>query len=120
VPPIWLTNPATILPIYGFNYWVGMKLVGGPGLHEFLARLKGLQGILLDETASWAQLLSGLWALTLDFLWPLWIGCFAVGFALAVPAFFLARAWVVRVRIHMVARREARIRKLQEPRNGLS
>jgi len=30
VPFVWISNPLTILPIYGPNYWVGCKILGHP------------------------------------------------------------------------------------------
>jgi len=87
VPPIWLTNPATIIPIYGFNYWVGLKVVGGPGLHEFKSAVGQVVAVLKQADTPLAETFKSLLKLTMDFMWPLWIGCFIVGFAIAIPAY---------------------------------
>ncbi len=96
--PIWLTNPATIIPIYSFNYWVGWLLVGGPPLGDLvkaLARMvtppEAVEGTGRLELW-WAgiktalgELLSMGWEMQL----PLWLGCVIVGTILAVPSYYI-------------------------------
>ena len=75
IPVVWVTNPATNVPIYSFCYIVGRALVGGPGLEE--VKQAFAQGF--DGSLSWWELLK-VWA---ALMWhagaPLWVGTCAVG-----------------------------------------
>ena len=95
--PIWLTNPATIVPIYSFNYWIGWKVVGGPPLSELVAVLikmlsppaptpdmNWFSAWWSDFRHSFGELLAMGWEMQL----PLWLGCVIVGTALAVPSYY--------------------------------
>jgi len=108
VPPIWLTNPATMVPIYGFNYWVGLRLVGGPGLHEFRSRFGEIAHLFRESDSTWREILSQCLDLTGEFLWPLWIGSFVVGLALAIPSYALTFKAVEVFRARRQKRREQR------------
>jgi hypothetical protein len=108
VPPIWLTNPATLIPIYGFNYWVGLKLVGGPGLGEFREAAGRVLAALEQADVTWAETGRQLLDLTVRFMAPLWVGCLVVGFSLAIPAYFFAYRAVDRFRV-LRERRRARL-----------
>ncbi len=95
--PIWLTNPATIIPIYSFNYWVGWLIVGGPPLGDLVKVLAKM--VKPPEAVPgtgrlelwWEGLKNGLGEL-LSMGWemqlPLWLGCVIVGTVLAVPSYY--------------------------------
>ncbi len=34
IPPVWITNPMTAVPIYSFNYWLGTLICPGPPLSQ--------------------------------------------------------------------------------------
>ncbi len=34
IPPLWISNPLTVAPIYTLNYWLGAKFIGGPPVAE--------------------------------------------------------------------------------------
>ena len=40
--PVWITNPFTMIPIYGFTYQIGRFFTGGPGTADVMARLREL------------------------------------------------------------------------------
>ncbi|MDR3077628.1 MAG: DUF2062 domain-containing protein, partial [Planctomycetota bacterium] len=106
--PVWLTNPATIVPIYSFNYWIGWLLTGGPPISELAAVLVRMVTPPSREPdvgffASWwsefrhafGELLSMGW----DMQIPLWLGCslvgLALGDALGMPTQSFSRAQIV-------------------------
>ena len=90
LPFVWLSNPLTVIPIYGPNYMVGNWLLGGkyswPSFMED-ARAMMFQGegnILLRTVAriqSW-------WAATVEVFLPLWLGSLLVAAVLAVGTYF--------------------------------
>ena len=69
---VWVTNPVTFIPIYLFNYWVGLFLY--PSGLEF-DEVK-----LAFETLD-VELILGMGA---DVLIPLWIGSCVVGLVMAI------------------------------------
>ncbi|OGJ88357.1 MAG: hypothetical protein A2268_05610 [Candidatus Raymondbacteria bacterium RifOxyA12_full_50_37] len=82
-------NPATFIPIYGFNYWVGFHLLARqgeqPGVTELIQHLRNLN---LDSF-SWA---------TLHLVAPLFAGSFVVGALAAVIVFGMVYLLLVKNR----------------------
>jgi uncharacterized protein (DUF2062 family) len=78
---VWVTNPATNIPIYSFCYIVGQSLVGGPGWDEVKHRIAGASdsGLNWWEWGYWWQMIKCLLALTWDGAAPLWVGTCVVG-----------------------------------------
>ncbi len=114
LPPVWITNPLTVPIIYPFNYWLGLKIVGGPDLKAFGAFLKSLL-TSLDEDGVVAALRLML-GTSGRLMLPLWMGCCLAGLVLALPAYLLARRSVnlFRHRLHRKrASRAARILRWQ-------
>ncbi len=112
IPIIWLTNPLTALPIYGFNYWVGIQLVAGPDMatfrREFDAALKTLE-------ASGAQAFaSQLFDNGLRLAYPLWVGSAVVGGVLALMTYYGVLYGVMSVRFRLRRLRNKRRREEQE------
>lgn len=96
IPIIWLTNPFTAIPVYGFNYWVGWLLVGGPPVSTFVTILTDALRILEHEGAR--AFLSRLWLDGSDIFVTLWVGSLVVGAVLAVLAYAIVLRGVVAVR----------------------
>lgn len=73
VPLVWISNPATFVPIYYPCYWLGRQLLDMPG-----------KGAAWWE--QWSQPPDGFaaamqfyWGLVLEIAGPLWLGCLIVG-----------------------------------------
>jgi len=77
VPMAWVTNPATILPIYSFNLLVGIKVVGGSDAmrREFERALQGI----MDKDLPWWDLVNQWWDVVMHVSVPLWVGSAIVG-----------------------------------------
>jgi uncharacterized protein (DUF2062 family) len=116
VLPVWITNPVTFVPIYGFNYWVGHRVTGlGPGWREYETILKNALD-LLSVSAPDAGFLANIWR---NFLaatqmlfqhgWnaaiALTIGCVIAGVVLGAAALPLVYYGVKRARARRAARR---------------
>ncbi len=98
IPIVWITNPATMWPIYGGCVALGRWLTtskGDGGEVEVLTQLAHIQ-----QSASWFD--AQFWADLLDFILnaaaELWIGCVVVGLVLAIPSYFISRWGVVHYR----------------------
>ncbi len=87
VPFVWISNPLTIVPIYGPNYLIGSKLLGGQweaftaavtNARAAQANLPDPQG-WLDHISHWGQVtwqwVQALWPI----FPPLWLGSIIVG-----------------------------------------
>lgn len=83
LPLVWLSNPATLVPIYWSCYEVGRILTGGAKRGS-------------EWWNEWAHPPEGWWP-TVSFYWdkcaqiaiPLWVGGIVVGLAVAVPSYYL-------------------------------
>ncbi|MGB0714565.1 MAG: DUF2062 domain-containing protein [Phycisphaerae bacterium] len=90
VPVVWITNPATLIPIY-----YGCLVLGQAVLHGSSASsgqdMTSLSAFAPDasvfELAYWKQLIET----TMSFATELWVGCLIVSTVLGCTAYFLAR-----------------------------
>ena len=100
VPFVWISNPATLGPIYVPNYLLGCLL-----LRQRPIDIAALFATL--ETKGWLSFLKGLWDAGVNVFVSLWVGSILVGLVLAVPTYFLTRYAVVRYRIHWHRKHDA-------------
>jgi uncharacterized protein len=84
--PAWITNPATIVPIYSFNYLLGRTVTRqGPGVDDFIEAFNGvLDTFQAEGSLAAAQTLMDL---GMEILVPLWTGCVLVGIICALPTY---------------------------------
>jgi len=88
LPFIWITNPATILPIYYPNYLVGRWILHLEGPKPDFKAVVVLHG-------SWFEQIRCFWSGTVDFAWPLWTGSLVVGIVLGLLAYLMTYQGVV-------------------------
>lgn len=113
IPVVWITNPITLLPIYGACFALGKLLLpASAGAAEQAVSLEGLSssgGISQFFTlAFWGDLFGRLANLSAE----LWVGCVLVGIVGGIIAYFASRWAVTAYREkhkHVIARRRARI-----------
>jgi uncharacterized protein (DUF2062 family) len=99
IPPIWLTNPVTMVPVYLGCWRIGAFVLGTDGDPErgerIIADLAGAEAEFrwgrLVEGSFWAELGATLWELGAE----LWLGGFIVGATLGAIAYPLTH-WGVR------------------------
>src|SRR5690606_35624370 len=89
LPLVWITNPATLFPIYYFNYRVGVFFLGAPAKENMQERW----GRVVDTVPGWGLLLSApsrwtsemyhwlgaLWQAMDRIMGQLWLGSAIVG-----------------------------------------
>jgi len=115
VPLAWITNPATIVPVYSFNYVVGRTLVGGPGL----GKVQDLLRATIERSESLDALAKAWLALMWHAALPLWVGCVLVGAVAAAITYVAMYYLIVGYRRHhrrLLAERAAR--EAQEAREA--
>lgn len=87
---VWIVNPITFLPIYLFNYWVGLFFYPrGAGYHEIKVLL---------ENFTWSSLL----ALGSDILIPLFVGSVVVGIVMTVLGYVLCLRFYEPLKVRFV------------------
>ncbi len=93
VPIVWISNPATIIPVYYPNYLVGLWLAGGErrGLDEWRQLLNGFAG----SEVGWWTAIQEWWRFTAEIVVPLWVGSCTVGLVLGFVTYVLTW-WAVR------------------------
>ena len=82
LPFVWLTNPLTLIPVYGPNLLVGRWLLGKP-MGDFSQLYKALEvdGSLIEKGQ---EFFHAIWPIFLE----LWIGSLVVGALLGVGSYF--------------------------------
>ena len=87
VPLAWITNPATMVPLYWFNLWVGIKIVGGT--QSMLDRFESAVGAIVSRDLTWWHLVKEWWDVVMQVAVPLWVGSVAVGLVAAALTYGL-------------------------------
>jgi len=89
VPMAWLSNPATIIPVYGPNYLIGCWILGRKpdGWHNVVEAIH-FQGDFYDRILEWFYV-------TRSIFWELWIGSLVVGLILGVMSYFTIYRMIV-------------------------
>jgi len=100
LPVVWVTNPVTFVPLYGFCWWIGSLITGGSSTSRatVMARLReGSEGFFGNMLSLdfWAKLMRLMAELGVE----LWIGCLVAGIAAAIAGFFLTRWGVASYRV---------------------
>jgi hypothetical protein len=109
----FVNNPWTMVPMYAFCLWFGIKITGGTAEVPKIA---------------WSTLgFRDLFSVLLPFLWPFVAGCLVTGAIVSVPTYFLVLWLIKRYRREEVAlvkvvelREESEVRKKSELQDGSS
>lgn len=90
----WVSNPFTLVPIFLPCYWLGAALLGIEAIpyENFVSIFQPNEGTFIDS-------IYATYVAMLDIMAPLWLGCFLVATAFAVPSYFIARAGITRYRL---------------------
>jgi hypothetical protein len=107
VPVVWISNPVTLVPMYGACFGLGRFLMTGAlPRHEpkVLADLELHSGLSFFEMGFWRDLANRLVGLGVE----LWVGCVVLGLVFAPVAYGVMR-WIVST--YRERRRRALLRK---------
>ncbi len=85
LPMVWVTNPATIVPVYTFNLFVGLKLTGGSEV--LLGTFEAAVSELAAMDLPWWTLVGRWWDVAMTVAVPLWVGSAVVGLVAAGAAY---------------------------------
>ncbi len=119
VPIVWITNPFTIVPIYGSCWALGRAVMSRPSSGEHQATLSQLAALTREGSVLsfgfWEELVGVLGKLGLE----LWVGCTLVGVFLGVVSYLATRTAVSSYRERRrrrILRRQLFRAKLQQDR----
>lgn len=107
VPFVWISNPLTIVPIYGPNYLVGCWALGNPPTDAWEKLVKAgtfSTGGWIDRAGAWFDAAKPIFL-------ELWVGGIAVGLVLGIITYFVVYRMVVVYRAKLKAFHEHHPRK---------
>ncbi len=101
LPLVWISNPLTIVPIYYPCYRLGCLLLGEPVVNEKWSQLgTDWQQLIADPTTTWGNKVWFWWDGLMDFVAPLFLGCFVAGIVLGVLSYYLSLYAIRSYRLH--------------------
>jgi len=94
VPFVWISNPATVIPVYGPNYRIGCWILDRTpdGWSKLLEAIR-FHGTWLDRLYEWYHATSAIF-------WELWVGSLVVSLVLGILTYFAMYRMIVVYRIH--------------------
>jgi uncharacterized protein (DUF2062 family) len=91
VPFVWISNPATFVPIFLPNYYLGRWVLGSnTEAPDFVKAM--------TISRSWLETVQNWWAATWQVFWPLWVGSIIIGLVLGIVSYGLIYYAVVEYR----------------------
>ncbi len=106
VPLVWISNPATLVPIYAPNYIIGCWIMGrSHNAWSVIGNAISFQGSWWDRIYTWYSTMTSIF-------WELWIGSLVVALILGVMTYFAMYRMIVVYRGRLHHRQElAAVRK---------
>ena len=90
VPIVWISNPATLAPIFYPCYVIGRSLLGRETIGA------AWWNALAHPPAGWLPAVGFYWNRLLEIAAPLWLGCLVVAIATSVPTYY-ASYYLIRI-----------------------
>ncbi len=89
VPFVWISNPVTMWFMFGFDYWIGCRILG--------THAKGVRAFVeaINLTGAWHERLVSMWEVFGQFFWEIAIGSILVGLVSGVITYFVTYRAVV-------------------------
>lgn len=88
LPAVWITNPATVIPIYLPQYALGCLILGIPVDNVDFS-------VLTADYGSTMAYANAAWDLMADIFWPLWVGSTIVSTIFGIVTYYVT-IWAVR------------------------
>lgn len=105
LPLVWISNPATFVPIFYPCYRIGRWLLGQPGMGP-----QWWRQLAAPPEGAW-EATQFYWTRILEIFAPLMLGCAVVALPIATASYFATRSFVARYRAaHSAAGRRSKLR----------
>ncbi len=95
VPFVWISNPATLFPIYAPNYWVGCKILSKK------ADAWRTIGAAVSFDGTWWERFTHWFTETSAIFWELWVGSLVMAIVLGMLTYFAVYRMIVVYRISL-------------------
>ena len=82
LPVVWLSNPATLVPIFWPCYHLGRWLLHTPSISS------AWWSSITHPPAGWAERVAFYWTRITEVFWPLWVGGIVVGLLAAYVSYY--------------------------------
>lgn len=105
LPLVWVSNPATFVPIFYPCYLIGRTILGWDGVG------KEWWGELASPPPGFAAATQFYWDRTMEIFSPLMLGCLIVGVPLSIFSYLATRIAVERYRLRMANKKPHRSRR---------
>lgn len=109
LPMVWISNPATFVPIFYPCYCIGRWMLGWPGVSR-----QWWKELAVPPADGW-EATEFYWSRVLEIFAPLMVGCLIVAIPVASLGYFVTREFVIRYR---TARTFALARKAKRKRDA--
>ena len=96
LPFVWVSNPLTLIPVYGPSYMVGCWLT--PGQYSWKTFAKAMNTAFTSFGDGWIAMLQAWWSATLSIFVPLWVGTLIVAPFVGLVSYGVTYWGVVRFR----------------------
>jgi uncharacterized protein (TIGR03546 family) len=106
VPLVWLSNPATFVPLFYPCYRIGLWVLGMPGVN------KEWWSGLGDPPEGFVEITKFYWSKVMEIFSPLMLGCLIVGIPSSIICYIVVRVCVEKYRATMHLRPLSRRRRL--------
>ncbi len=91
LPPLWLSNPLTLIPVYAPSYYLGCRLTGVDASRgDFVGDVSGAMRLsdgFVEKVQAW-------WRATAPYAGPLWVGSIVIAVAIGALA-YIVTYWAV-------------------------
>ncbi len=100
LPIVWLSNPATFVPMYYSCYVIGRSVLGWPAIGD------AWWSQLSKPPDQWWPMVTFYWSRLMEIASPLWLGCVMIGLLLAYPTYYVVHQLIVTYRIRRLSKKE--------------
>ncbi len=97
VPFVWISNPFTLIPLYGPSYLLGGEILGGH--YKWSAFMQACRKAMSAHNG-WITKIQAWWTATSSILLPIWLGSIITGLIAALLTYILIHWAVVKYRKH--------------------
>ena len=104
LPVVWVTNPATLIPIYLPQYLLGCALLG------ISPEDVNWNVLILDHGGFW-EYSAAAWQFMLQIFTPLWAGSLIVSSILGVGSYYVTRMLIIKYRLRRYGSIEVPVRE---------
>ncbi len=105
IPFVWISNPLTMIPVYGPSYFIGGRLLGGG--YSWATFTEAMQHAI-NHQDGWIAQTKACWVAVLKVFWPLWTGSLVVALILGGIAYVWIYYGVIAYRTQRDRRRSRR------------